>query len=80
MGQQHLLYKYEELDDDAEMKDIPLVKGSRLKLVIGMKGGPVSARRVVTLPDYDSWFGLNDILNTSRFARRFNAQHKCYLI
>lgn len=66
VGQQHLLYNHEELNDATEMKDIPLVKGSRLKLVLGMKGGPVSARRVVTLPDYDSWFDLNDILNTSR--------------
>lgn len=51
------------------MRDVPLVKGSRLKLVLGMKGGPVSARRVVTLPDYDRWFDLNDILNTSRYVR-----------
>lgn len=66
MGQQHLLYNQKELSDATEMKDIPLSKGSRLKLVLGMKGGPVSARRVVTLPDYDSWFDLNDIINTSR--------------
>lgn len=52
------------------MRDVPLVKGSRLKLVLGMKGGPVSARRVVTLPDYDRWFDLNDILNTSRYVHR----------
>ncbi|KAJ6646298.1 AN1-type zinc finger protein 4, partial [Pseudolycoriella hygida] len=66
ISQQHLLYNQQELSDSTEMKDVPLVKGSRLKLVVGMKGGPVSARRVVTLPDYDRWFDLNDILNTSR--------------
>ncbi|XP_037025472.1 uncharacterized protein LOC119066890 isoform X2 [Bradysia coprophila] len=66
IGQQHLLYNHKELNDGTEMRDVPLVKGSRLKLVLGMKGGPVSARRVVTLPDYDRWFDLNDILNTSR--------------
>lgn len=66
IGQQHLLYNHKELNDATEMRDVPLVKGSRLKLVLGMKGGPVSARRVVTLPDYDRWFDLNDILNTSR--------------
>lgn len=48
------------------MKDIPLVNGSRLKLVLDMKGGPVSARRVVNIPDYENWFDLNDVLNTSR--------------
>lgn len=31
-----------------------------------MKGGPVSAKRVVTLPDYDSWIDLSDVFNTSR--------------
>ncbi|XP_055692742.1 uncharacterized protein LOC129795471 [Lutzomyia longipalpis] len=66
IGHQHLLYNHNELNDATEMKDIPLVKGSRLKLVLGLKGGPVSARRVVTLPDYENWFDLSDVLNTSR--------------
>uniref|UniRef100_A0A1L8DTS8 Putative ubiquitin-like domain of an1 n=1 Tax=Nyssomyia neivai TaxID=330878 RepID=A0A1L8DTS8_9DIPT len=65
IGHQHLLYNHNELNDATEMKDIPLVKGSRLKLVLGLKGGPVSARRVVTLPDYENWFDLSDVLNTS---------------
>ncbi|GAB0087829.1 Ubiquitin-like domain-containing protein [Sergentomyia squamirostris] len=66
VGHQHLLYNHNELSDTTEMKDVPLVKGSRLKLVLGLKGGPVSARRVVTLPDYENWFDLSDVLNTSR--------------
>lgn len=66
MAQQNLIFKDRELSDDLEMRDIPLVKGSRLKFVLGMKGGPVSARRVVSMPDYDNWLDLNDILNSSR--------------
>lgn len=67
INQQHLIYNQKELNDATEVKDIPLVKGSRLKLVLGLKGGPVSARRVVTLPDFDTtWFDLSDVLNTSR--------------
>ncbi|XP_059608814.1 uncharacterized protein LOC132256421 [Phlebotomus argentipes] len=66
VGHQHLLYNHNELSDATEMKDVPLVKGSRLKLVLGLKGGPVSARRIVTLPDYENWFDLSDVLNTSR--------------
>lgn len=42
------------------MKDVPLSHGSRLKLVLGLKGGPVSAqRRLVKMPDLDTWFDLN---------------------
>lgn len=67
VAQQNLIFKDRELSDDLEMRDIPLVKGSRLKFVLGMKGGPVSARRVVSLPDYDNWLDLNDILNSSRY-------------
>lgn len=64
VGQQNLIFQDRELSDELEMRDIPLVKGSRLKFVLGMKGGPVSARRVVTVPDCDgSWFDISDILN-----------------
>lgn len=67
ISQQHLIYNQKELNDATEIKDIPLEEGSRLKLVLGLKGGPVSARRVVTLPDLDTtWFDLSDVLNTSR--------------
>lgn len=51
--------------DKTEIKDIPLVKGSTVKLVLDMKGGPVSARRVVTLPGYEKWFDLSDVLGHS---------------
>lgn len=65
VDQQHLIYNHKELLDKTEIKDIPLVKGSTVKLVLDMKGGPVSARRVVTLPGYDKWFDLSDVLNHS---------------
>lgn len=63
--QQHLIYNHKELLDKTEIKDIPLVKGSTIRLVLDMKGGPVSARRVVTLPGYDKWFDLSDVLGHS---------------
>lgn len=65
VDQQHLIYNQKELIDTMEIKDIPLVKGSKVKLVLDMKGGPVSARRVVTLPGYDKWFDLSDVLSSS---------------
>lgn len=47
------------------MKDIPLVNGSRLKLVLRMKGGPISSKRVVTISDYENWFDMSDVLSRS---------------
>ena len=47
-----------------EMKDIPLVKGSRVKLVLGMKGGPISSKRLFTISsDYDNWLDMSDVLS-----------------
>lgn len=47
------------------MRDVPLVNGSRLKLVLGMKGGPISSKRVVTISDYENWFDMSDVLSRS---------------
>lgn len=62
VSQQHILFQQKELTDAMVMKDIPLVKGSRLTLVLGLKGGPVSARRVVS--DCENWYDLSDVLNS----------------
>lgn len=57
--QQHLIFNHRELNDATEVKDVPLVHGSRLKLVLGLRGGPVSAqRRLVKMPDLDTWLDL----------------------
>lgn len=64
ISQQHLLYNHKELSDMMEMKDIPLVKGSRVKLVLGMKGGPISSKRLFTISsDYDNWLDMSDVLS-----------------
>uniref|UniRef100_A0A182NLI2 AN1-type domain-containing protein n=1 Tax=Anopheles dirus TaxID=7168 RepID=A0A182NLI2_9DIPT len=64
ISQQHLLYNHKELSDGMEMKDIPLVKGSRIKLVLGMKGGPISSKRLFTISsDYDNWLDMSDVLS-----------------
>lgn len=58
--QQHLIYQSAELKDSAEVKDVPLAQGSRLKLVVGLKGGPVLAqRRLIKMPDLESLFDFN---------------------
>lgn len=60
--QQHLIYNQRELNDDIHVKNIPLAQGSRLKLVLGLKGGPVVAkRRLFKMPDLDSFFDMNTV-------------------
>lgn len=68
MTQQHLLHNQTELNDTMVLKDIPVYEGMRLKLVLGMKVGPIqSARRVLpSLSDYDSWFDINDVMQNSK--------------
>lgn len=70
VNQQHLLYNQEELSDTVALKDIPVYDGIRLKLVLGMKVGPIqSARRVLpSLSDYDSWFDINDVMQNSKYT------------
>lgn len=61
-NQLHLLHNQVELNDSTSLKDIPnFQSGIKLKLVLGMKGGPISSSRRVPLTDYDSWF--DDVLN-----------------
>jgi hypothetical protein len=56
-NQIHLLYNQTELNDSMLLKDIPnFHEGIRLKLVLGMKVGPISSARRFPLTDYDSWF------------------------
>jgi hypothetical protein len=68
VNQQHLLFNQTELNDKLTLKDIPAYDGMRLKLVLGMKVGPIqSARRVLpSLSDYDSWFDINDVMQNSK--------------
>jgi len=70
VSQQHLLHNQTELIDTTVLKDIPIYEGMRLKLVLGMKVGPIqSARRVLpSLTDYDSWFDINvnDVMQNNK--------------
>lgn len=58
---QNLIFNNNVLNDETEVKDVPLVEGSRLKLILDMKGGPVSARRFVKMQDFESDL-LNEVL------------------
>lgn len=52
MSQQHLLYNLKELEDSAFLKDYSLHDGATVKLVLSMRGGPISTvRRILPLDD-----------------------------
>lgn len=47
IAQQHLIWKNVELEDDFYLHDYGISHGSCLQLVLAMRGGPISTRRVV---------------------------------
>ncbi|UYV81914.1 ZFAND4 [Cordylochernes scorpioides] len=46
ISQQHLIWKNQELDDKACFQDYNIADGSTLKLVLGLRGGPINTKRV----------------------------------
>jgi len=46
ISQQHLIWKTVELEDDYYLHDYGISHGSTLQLVLAMRGGPISTRRV----------------------------------
>ncbi|TPP58352.1 AN1-type zinc finger protein 4 [Fasciola gigantica] len=47
--QQHLIWKNDELDDHRRLHDYSISGGSTLRLVLGLRGGPLNAHRVPPL-------------------------------
>lgn len=46
IGQQHLIWKSVELEDDYCLHDYSIHDGATLKLVLAMRGGPINTRRI----------------------------------
>lgn len=69
MSQQHLLYNFKELDDSASLSDYSIKDGCTLKLVLSIRGGPISTRRL-PLPSVDDiqWRDIRDFVENNRFA------------
>ncbi|XP_073962121.1 LOW QUALITY PROTEIN: AN1-type zinc finger protein 4-like [Choristoneura fumiferana] len=66
VSQQHLVYNLKELDDSATLRALGIADGARLRLVLGMRGGPISTRRLPPPPS-DLGGELERLLNTSRY-------------
>ncbi|XP_039275467.1 AN1-type zinc finger protein 4 [Nilaparvata lugens] len=63
ISQQHLIYNLQELDDASLLADYSVKSGSTLKLVLSMRGGPISTvRRVLPLDDA----ALRELMESNR--------------
>ncbi|VDQ13144.1 unnamed protein product, partial [Trichobilharzia regenti] len=47
--QQHLIWQNDELDDHRRLRDYSITQGSTLRLVLGLRGGPLNAHRIPPL-------------------------------
>ncbi|CAH2092551.1 unnamed protein product [Euphydryas editha] len=63
VSQQHLLYNLRELDDARSLREHAVGDGARLRLVLGLRGGPVSTRR---LPPADPLRDIERLLYPAR--------------
>ncbi|CAB3252881.1 unnamed protein product [Arctia plantaginis] len=66
VSQQHLLYNLKELDDASSLREHAIGDGARLRLVLGMRGGPISTRRLPPPPNAEPWRDIERLLDTNR--------------
>ncbi|KAJ0174876.1 hypothetical protein K1T71_009984 [Dendrolimus kikuchii] len=66
VSQQHLLYNLKELDDASSLREHAICDGARLRLVLGMRGGPISTRRLPPPPNAEPWRDIERLLDTNR--------------
>lgn len=65
VSQQHLLYNLQELEDSSCLIDYSIKDGATLKLVLSMRGGPISTRRLPPTDD-TTWKELRDFVESNR--------------
>ncbi|KAL0821428.1 hypothetical protein ABMA28_004907 [Loxostege sticticalis] len=67
VSQQHLLYNLKELDNASMLREHAISDGARLRLVLGMCGGPITTRRLPPPPSAErDWRDIERLLDTSR--------------
>jgi AN1-type zinc finger and ubiquitin domain-containing protein 1 len=65
VSHQHLLYNLQELDDSACLIDYAIQDGATLKLVLSMRGGPISTRNLP--PEQElAWKELREFVESNR--------------
>lgn len=68
INQQHLLLGDKELNNNTYLKEIGITKGCTLKLVLGMRGGPISTRRASSRSEHLIWREIKDFVETTRYV------------
>ncbi|XP_045522670.1 uncharacterized protein LOC123713170 isoform X1 [Pieris brassicae] len=59
ISQQHLVYNLKELEDARSLREQSVCDGAKLRLVLGLRGGPVATRR---LPPPEPWHDIERML------------------
>lgn len=54
------------LDDDKRLYEVGVNTGSTLKLVLSMRGGPISTRRVTACEHHIAWKDLKELIDHAR--------------
>ncbi|XP_052751190.1 AN1-type zinc finger protein 4-like isoform X3 [Galleria mellonella] len=65
VSQQHILYNLKELDDSSSLREHAISDGARLRLVLGMRGGPISSRRLPPPPNAEPWRDIERLLDSN---------------
>lgn len=76
MSHQHLLYNFQELDDSACLIDYAIQDGATLKLVLSMRGGPISTRRLP--PEELAWKELREFVESNRYGYYGNTEKEIW--
>lgn len=66
VSQQHLLFRMEELPNEARLCDYGINAGSVLRLVLSMRGGPISTRRLASSEHSLAWREIKEYVDTTR--------------
>ncbi|XP_077507249.1 uncharacterized protein LOC144116354 isoform X9 [Amblyomma americanum] len=63
VSQQHLIWQCQELPDESSLHDCNITDGATLKLVLGMRGGPINTRKA-SLEDRPTLYDVAKYLDT----------------
>lgn len=67
MQHQNLLFRMRELEDHKKLGDLGITNGSTLKLVLSMRGGPISTRRLSSCDHHVTWKDLKELIDHARY-------------
>ncbi|XP_060804803.1 uncharacterized protein LOC106134456 [Amyelois transitella] len=77
VSQQHILYNLKELDDSSSLRSHAITDGARLRLVLGMRVGPISTRRLPPPPNSEPWRDIERLLDSNREESEWSSSPGC---